>query len=93
MEVFRANLQLLEDQPSGMVVPHQQFVSQAPACSVLNNNSVHYHQGQGQQILKQLHTADLSVPPGPGPVVVSKLKAAPALISLQSARDHKFMPY
>ena len=77
--------------------------------SNINNNSLHYqhHQhfqapGQGQ-ILKQYQvytttTAPIPQPapapaPGPAPLVISKLKASPTLISLQSARDHKFMPY
>ena len=85
----------------------QQFVS--PACSVLpsnlNNNSLHYQHHQHfpapgqQQILKQYQvftTAPIPQPapaPAPAPLVMSKLKATPTLISLQSARDHKFMPY
>ena len=83
----------------------QQFVS--PACSVLpsniNNNSLHYQHHQHfpapgqQQILKQYQvftTAPIPQPaPAPAPLVMSKLKASPTLISLQSARDHKFMPY
>ena len=89
--------------PPPAPLQHQPFVS--PACSVLppnlNNNS-HHHQhhqhfpGPGhQQILKQYQvftTAPIPAP-APGPVVMSKLKASPTLISLQSARDHKFMPY
>lgn len=87
--------------------PQQQFVS--PACSVLpsniNNNSLHYQHHQHfpapgqQQILKQYQvftTAPIPQPapaPAPAPLVMSKLKASPTLISLQSARDHKFMPY
>ena len=78
----------------------QQFVS--PACSVLpsnlNNNSLHYPGQPGGQILKQyqVYTAPIPQPapaPAPAPMVISKLKATPTLISLQSARDHKFMPY
>ena len=85
----------------------QQFVS--PACSVLpsniNNNSLHYQHHQHfpapgqQQILKQYQvftTAPIPQPApatAPAPLVMSKLKASPTLISLQSARDHKFMPY
>ena len=35
-----------------------------------------------------------AAPPTPAPIMISnKLKAAPTLISIQSARDHKFMPY
>ena len=106
MEVFRANLQLLEDQPgSSLSAGGQQVMVPGPLSGplsgplpgpLLNNNSLHqpHHQPQGQ-ILKQFQLADLSVPPAPAqvPVVMSKLKAAPTLISLQSARDHKFMPY
>ena len=77
--------------------------------SNINNNSLHYqhhqhfpgHQQQQQQppppqILKQyqVYTAPIPQPaPAPAPMVISKLKASPTLISLQSARDHKFMPY
>ena len=58
-----------------------------------------------QQILKQYqvytaHNTQTTAPipqpapgPAPAPMVISKLKASPTLISLQSARDHKFMPY
>ena len=76
--------------------------------SNLNNNSLHYQhhgqfpgqaQAQASQILKQYQvftTAPIPQPapaPAPAPLVMSKLKASPTLISLQSARDHKFMPY
>ena len=76
--------------------------------SNLNNNSLHYQhhgqfpgqaQAQASQILKQYQvftTAPIPQPtpaPAPAPMVISKLKASPTLISLQSTRDHKFMPY
>ena len=90
--------------PPPAPLQHQPFVS--PACSVLppnlNNNSHHQHHQQfpaqgHQQILKHYQvftTAPIPAPaPAPGPMVMSKLKASPTLISLQSARDHKFMPY
>ena len=66
---------------------HGQFPGQAQA------------QAQASQILKQYQvftTAPIPQPtpaPAPAPMVISKLKASPTLISLQSARDHKFMPY
>ena len=76
--------------------------------SNLNNNSLHYQhhgqfpgqaQAQASQILKQYQvfttTAPIHqpAPAPPAPMVISKLKASPTLISLQSTRDHKFMPY
>ena len=89
--------------------PQQQFVSPACSVlpSNINNNSLHYQHHQHfpapgqQQILKQyqVYTAHTTAPPipqpapAPAPMVISKLKASPTLISLQSARDHKFMPY
>ena len=66
-----------------------------PAAPDMTQPSYMYH----PMCATQMPRPSISSAPGPGqspagPIMISnKLKATPTLISIQSTRDHKFMPY